>query len=166
MVQPISPAMLQGPIPGQSLTQEPQAAPWENPPEMSTIQEVIEYYTEKMLSMETEDAILFALDEGISVERMAEFVSTSGTMNGRHSLDLAFLIDPYVRELIRYVADIAGVSYIISYSDMQKEGNVPYRQMRQIIKTVFKERPQTVAQAPVSKEQPQGLMARQPQGEE
>ena len=166
MVQPISPAMLQGPIPGQSLTQEPQAAPWENPPEMSTIQEVIEYYTEKMLSMETEDAILFALDEGISVERMAEYVSTSGTMNGRHSLDLAFLVDPYVRELIRYVADTAGVSYVTSYSDMQKEGNVPYRQMRQIIKTVCRERPQTVAEAPAPEQQPQGLMARQPQGEE
>lgn len=166
MVQPISPAMLQGPIPGQSLTQEPQAAPWENPPEMSTIQEVIEYYTEKMLSMETEDAILFALDEGISVERMAEFVSTSGTMNGRHSLDLAFLVDPYVRELIRYVGDTANVSYVDSYSEMQKRDNVPYRQMRQIIKTVFKERPQLVAQAPTPEQQPQGLMARQPQGEE
>ena len=162
----ISPDMLQGPIPGMSLTQEPQAAPWENPPELSTIEEVIDYYTEKMLDLDTEDAILFALDEGISVEVMAEFVSTSGTMNGRHSLDLAFLVDPYVRELIRYVGDTANVSYVDSYSEMQKRDNVPYRQMRQIIKTVFKERPQLVAQAPAPEQQPQGLMARQPQGEE
>lgn len=165
MVMQTNPAMLQGAIPGQSLTQEPQAMPWENPPEMSTIQELIDYYTEKMLSLETEDTVLFALDEGISVERMAEFVSTSGTMNGRHSLDLAFLINPYIRELIKYVADTANVSYVEAYSDLQKEDYVPYRQMRDVVKTVFKETPQIAMQTP-SPERLKGLMAKQPTGEE
>ena len=47
--------------------------------ELSSIEDVIQYYTEKLLDPELEDAILVALDEGMSVERMAEFVSTSGT---------------------------------------------------------------------------------------
>ena len=67
MALQFDPAMLQGPIPGMSLTKEPQEAPWENPPELSTIQDVIDFYTEKMLGDEIEDAILVALDEGFSV---------------------------------------------------------------------------------------------------
>lgn len=161
----ISPDMLQGPIPGMSLTQEPQAAPWENPPELSTIEEVIDYYTEKMLDLDTEDAILFALDEGISVEVMAEFVSTSGTMNGRHSLDLAFLINPFVRELIRYVADTANIKYVDSYADREKKKQVPYRQMREIVKEVFDNRPDEVT-IPTESAPPKGLMAKLSKEEE
>jgi len=157
----LDPAMLQGPIPGMSLTQQPGNMPWENPPELSTIEDVINFYLEKLLDPETEDLLLLVLDEGMSVERIAEFMSTSGTMNGRHSLDLAFLVDPFIRELIRYVAETANVDYIDSYTDRQKRDDIPYRQAREVIKEVFNERPQTTMEAPPEiPEMPKGLMAR------
>ena len=161
----ISPEMLQGAIHGMSLTQEPQAMPWENPPELSTIEELIEYYTERLLDTDTENSILFALDEGISVEMIAEFVSTSGTMNGRHSLDLAFLINPFIRELVRYIGETANISYVDSYSEREKKKEVPYRQMREVVKEVFNEMPETTMIQP-KEPSPKGLMARLSKEEE
>jgi len=158
MALQFDPAMLQAPVPGMSLTKEPGEAEWENPPELSSIEDVIQYYTEKLLDPELEDAILVALDEGMSVERMAEFVSTSGTMNSRHSLDLAFLVDPYVRELIRYVAESANVDYVDSYSEREQKERVPYRQLREMIKEMYANKPEMVSE--VQEELPKGLMAR------
>ena len=158
MAMQLDPAMLQGPIPGQSLTKPPGDMPWETPPELSTIEEVIDFYTEKLMSAETEDFLLLTLDE---------FISTSGTMNGRHSLDLAFLIDPYIRELVRYVADSANVDYIESYADREKKRRIPYRQMREVVKEVFGEKPETVmGSMPDMEEAPKGLMARLSKEEE
>ena len=156
------PSMLQAPIPGQSLTKEPGNYPWEVPPELSTIEDVIEYYTERLLDANADDAILVCLDGGISVEKMAEFITTSGTMNGRHSLDLAFLVDPYVRELIKYVADSANADYIESYSDLEKEKQVPYRQIRSLIKEMHKQQPEETVENIEEEMPPQqkGLMAK------
>jgi len=168
MAMQLDPAMLQGPIPGQSLTKPPGDMPWETPPELSTIEEVIDFYTEKLMSAETEDFLLLTLDEGMSVERIAEFLSTSGTMNGRHSLDLAFLIDPYIRELIRYVADSADVDYIDSYEDREKKNRIPYRQMREVVREVFTEKPGILPEAliEIEGETPKGLMSRLSKEEE
>ena len=157
----IDPAMLQGAIPGMSLTKPPGDMPRENPQELSTIEEVIKCYTDKLMGAETEDFRILDLDEDISIESIAEFLSTSGTMNGRHSLDLAFLIDPYIRELIRYVADSADVDFIDSYADREKKKRIPYRQMREVVREVFKQKPEIVEeQIPEIKESPKGLMAK------
>ena len=130
-----------------------------------TIEELIEYYTERLLDTDTENSILFALDEGISVEMIAEFVSTSGTMNGRHSLDLAFLINPFIRELVRYIGETANISYVDSYSEREKKKEVPYRQMREVVKEVFNEMPETTMIQP-KEPSPKGLMARLSKEEE
>ena len=130
-------SILQGPIPGMSLTQEPGNMPWENPPELSDIYDVMEFYLDRILNVETENLILYILDEGVSIETIAQYLTTSGTMNGRHSLDLAFLVNPYVREIIRYIADSANVEYIDSYADREKKKRLPYREVRKIVKNIF-----------------------------
>ena len=161
MTAQIDPSMLQGAIPGMSLTKAPREVPWENPPELFTIEDVIQYYTEKLLAEETEDSILFCLDEGMSIETMAEYISTSGTMNSIHSLDLAFLVNPVVRELLRYVADSANVEFIDSYSERENKNRVPYRQMREVVKDVFKTKPDIVEpEEELTEDMPKGLMSK------
>lgn len=137
MALQFDPSMLQGPIPGMSLTQEPGNMPWENPPELSDIYEVMQFYLEKLLNVETEDMLLVSLDEGAAVESVAEAITMSGTMNGRHSLDLAFLVNPYVRELIRYVAESANIEYIDSYTERERKQRLPFRQIKEIVQEVF-----------------------------
>ena len=72
MTVEISPEMMQGPIPGMSLTSEPGAYPWENPSQLTTVEEAVNYYSERILDMDAEDSLLEALDSGVSIEKMAE----------------------------------------------------------------------------------------------
>ena len=134
-----NPAMLNGAIPGMSLTQEPGNMPWENPPELTTIGEVMDFILEKTFTVEIENLILPILEEGGSVEALAQSIATSGTMNGRFSLDLAFLVNPYIRELIKYMADSADVEYIESYKDGEDKDIIPYRILKGVIKEIHEE---------------------------
>ena len=160
-----NPAMLNAPIPGMSLTQQPGNMPWENPPELTTIGEVMDFILEKTFTVEVENLILPILEEGGSVEVLAQSIATSGTMNGRFSLDLAFLINPFIRELVRYIGETANISYVDSYSEREKKKEVPYRQMREVVKEVFNEMPETTMIQP-KEPSPKGLMARLSKEEE
>ncbi len=101
----INPNMLQGPIPGMSLTSEPQQFPWELPTQLTTVEEAIEYYGERLMEdQDAEDALLVALDNGASIEKLTETLTVSATMNGIHNLDVAFLINPYGREVVKFMA--------------------------------------------------------------
>ena len=64
----INPEMLQAPIPGMSLTKTPREYTWENPPEYTRIEDVIEHYTNRILDPEVEDSLLLALDEGAAID--------------------------------------------------------------------------------------------------
>ena len=46
----LSPDLLQGPIPGMSLTKEPGEYPWERPTQLTTVEEAVEYYTDRVLN--------------------------------------------------------------------------------------------------------------------
>jgi len=161
----IAPEALQAPIPGMSLTQPPREATWENPPELNELSEVAKHYTTKLLEPNVEDALLLALDEGAAVDALTDFLTSSGIMNGIHSLDLASLVNPIVRELIMFVADTANVDYIDSYEEREKRTRLPYREVRTIIKEVFNKNPDIAdpEDPELSKVVPKGLMARAPE---
>jgi hypothetical protein len=160
----ISPEMLQGPVPGMSLTSEPQQFPWEVPTQITTVEEAVEYYSERLMEdQDVEDALLVALDNGISIERLAESLTVSATMNGVHNLDVSFLINPYVREVMRYIAEAAGQDYVDSYSELKDKKKIPYRLIKEMVQETLDEEEQetVVDQEPMSK----GLMARPAVGE-
>jgi len=134
-----NPIMLSGAIPGMSLTKEPGSVPWEVPPEINDIDGAVEYYSDRLFDPDVQDNIIIALEKGVAVDTMAEFITTSSTMNGIHSLHIAFLVNPVVRELIRYVADMADSDYIDSYNDIDKKEKIPYRVVRDVVKEVLDE---------------------------
>ena len=161
---PISPDMLQGPVPGMSLTSEPQQFPWEVPTQITTVEEAVEYYSERLMEdQDVEDALLVALDNGISIEKLAEMLTVSATMNGVHNLDVSFLINPYVREVMKLIAEAAGQDYVDSYSEIDNKKKIPYRLIKEMVQETLNEEEQetSVDQEPVAK----GLMARPAVGE-
>ena len=119
-----NPAMLNAPIPGMSLTQEPGNMPWENPPELTTIGEVMDFILEKTFTVEVENLIL---------------------------------------ELIKYMADSAGVEYVESYKDKEDEEVIPYRILKDVIKEIHEEQDTPKLDVPTSMPkdlEPKGLMSR------
>lgn len=139
MAEPISPRFLEGPIPGMSLTTEPGNRPWENPPMLVTVQEAADFYSSRLLDEETQDFIVAALDQGLSVDVVVEQLTTAAVMEGYHTIDISILIAPVVRELIMYVGDMNNVDYVVSYEEMQKAKRVPYKLAKDIVKEVMQE---------------------------
>lgn len=155
----IDPKFLNSPIPGSSLTGEPGNYPWENPPQFAKIEEVIDFYTERMTDDDVEAAVITALDTGISVEAMADQILTSGVMNGVHTYDVSVLVDPVIREMIMYLADLNGIEYTESYEKPLTEKRVPRDIAKEIAREITKESQTTQEPAPMEMER-KGLMAK------
>jgi hypothetical protein len=148
-----------GPIPGMSLTTEPGSRPWENPPKYSTIEDAIEYYTQRVLKdTDSHEAIIDILETGLPIENAASVMNKTSVMDGIHSLDVGFLVLPVIEELIMTVADIYGVKYITSYDDVAKSMRISPREAKLAIQDTSKPTPDATAES--VKEKPKGLMAK------
>ena len=130
---------LSGPIPGMSLTTEPGNRPWENPPQIVKLEDAVAFYAEKILDPEKQDAILNAFAEDISIESMADMVTTSAVMDGIHTIDISVLVNPVVQEMFRYVADANNVEYIDSFEELDKKKRIPEHEAKRIVKEVVEE---------------------------
>ena len=103
--------LLKAPIPGQSLTDEPNNYPWENPPEISDPQEAIEMHLSKFNDPKVLDNMLDLLDMGFPVRALAESILTTSVSAGWHSIDVSLVIAPFMHEHIISIANEAGVNY-------------------------------------------------------
>lgn len=157
----IDPKFLNAPIPGMSLTTEPGNRPWENPPQYVTIQEVAAFYADRILDLDSEDAILQAIDQGISIENIAEATLRSAVSEGKHTIDMLILVHPIVRELLMFVADTNGMEYVESYKTQAKEKRVPYATAKRLMQEVVSEEsaPTPVAEEKAPVQPRRGLMA-------
>jgi hypothetical protein len=132
-------SLLNAPIPGMSLTTEPGNRPWENPPQLTTVEEAVEFYTDRVLDPEKADSILNPLVEGVSVEQAADYLTTSAVMNGIHTIDISILITPVIKEMIRYVADSYGVEYKESLGKQRRKDTLPSHEIKAIVKEAAQE---------------------------
>lgn len=168
----MSPSMLRAPIPGMSLTTEPGNRPWENPPQLVSVDEAIEFYAEKILDPDKADAILDAMDQEISIEVMADTITTSAVMDGIHTIDVSVLVTPVIQEMLRYVGDLNEVEYVESYAEIEKSKRIPKHEARRIVRDVAKEynKPPSTREEPKedmeAQEPKAGLMARRIMSEE
>lgn len=127
---------LNAPIPGMSLTTEPGNRPWENPPQLNTVEEAVEYYTDKLTEPEKIDYLLEALSLEVSVEAIADALTTSSVMNGIHTVDVSILVSPVLYELIKYIAEIHDMEYIESYEEVSKKNKIPKHEITSIVSKI------------------------------
>ena len=102
-------ARFEAPIPGQSLTGEPRQYPWESPPELDKVEDVIKFYIDKLSSQEVMDDLFIALDEGFPLNILVKSILTTGVMEGVHSIDVSMIVAPVLHEYILGAAKIQGV---------------------------------------------------------
>ena len=108
----------EGPIPGQSLTgnpDEPQS--WEQPPEHVTLDGALNGLFEFMTEEETYINIVTALGDGMPVTGMTQMILEDGFQKGSWNPDLMMqLIEPTMY-MIMSMAEKAGVKYKIDAED-------------------------------------------------
>jgi hypothetical protein len=99
------------PIPGQGLTAELGARPWQTPPQYTTVEDALDYYIPRLESEEVSEQLLDVLEMGVPVTNVADTMQTGGVLQGKHSVDVGMLILPVLVELIMVIADAAGIKY-------------------------------------------------------
>lgn len=114
-------AIFDQPIPGQSLTGEPKNNPWEQPAEMSSVEDVTMFYIESMANQEVIDDLAAVCQAGLSLKPIVNTIVGAGTMNGIHSVDVAMLVKPIIHEFLKQAITSLGVEVSDDGKDYQKE---------------------------------------------
>jgi hypothetical protein len=99
------------PIPGESLTAELGARPWQNPPQYSTVDEAMSYYIPRMAQDEFAKGLLNVMEMGVPLTVLANTIQIAGVMEGKHTVDVGILVMPAIIETMKLIGDSAGVEY-------------------------------------------------------
>lgn len=108
---------LNAPIPGMSLTVEKGNRPWEQPPKLTQISEVVGHYSEMLSEPDIIGSAMEAAKEGLPLETMARTMVMNGAMRGLHTVDSGFIVVPVVVEMLKSVAEINDIGYVITKQD-------------------------------------------------
>lgn len=109
---------MEGPIPGQSLTNSPdEPAPWERPPTYTTMNEAMHSLFDMLTEEEMYIDVVSAIGQGMPIVNLTEVILTDGFQKGAWNPDLMIqLIEPTMYMLMS-MAEKAGVKYKIDEED-------------------------------------------------
>jgi len=99
------------PIPGESLTAELGARPWQNPPQFVTVDDALGYYIPRMAQEEFTQSLINVMEMGVPLTSLANAMMMSGVMEGKHTVDVGILVMPSIIETMKLLGDSAGVEY-------------------------------------------------------
>lgn len=155
---PANAGYINAPIPGMSLTSEPGNRPWENPPNLVSVEDAMEFYTKRILGTpENYDQVLDILESGLPVRNVANILMKTSVMEGNHTIDVGILVLPVIEELLMAVADMHNSEYTESIDSVFKENVVSRRQARLAVQEMQKSKATPTVEPT---EQPKGLMAK------
>ena len=113
---------LSRPVPGQSLTHELRARPWQNPPQFSTVEEAMGWYLERFENEELVEELMSIIEMGVPLSTIANSMQLGAVLQGVHSIDVSLLIHPLLVEFVHTQAVAAGVKNIVKHAkNMQEE---------------------------------------------
>lgn len=164
------------PIPGASLTSKLGKYPYENPPDMVEIEDVMNHYMSKLADQEVIDDIALVCELGVPIKPIVKSLVTSQQMEGRHSIDTGLIVAPILHEFIKQAVEATGITVKDDDRDYQKEAEAKEMQRfkaltMKYISDIDKQgdpgvellkdivEPEAVAEEPVE-EKPMGLMAK------
>ena len=166
------------PIPGQSLTTPPKAAPYERPPDVTDPREALELHLDNLMKDGAMDDVLFFLEEGLDIVTLVEGIARSAVMEGIHSIDISLIIAPVLHEFIKGAALRAGIDFEEGFENKKAKQAITYSRNVSRAKRMLKElrgedkpdpmsledtempEPQETMEEPMKEPEQQGLMAR------
>jgi len=106
-----NPAKADAPIPGENYTSDTRNYPWHRPPDITNVDEAIEYISTNLV--ETNDGMRYMamLDVGIPVSAVTDMIVTMGVGDGKFTVDFAILIAGPVARLLTVMAKQYNIDY-------------------------------------------------------
>jgi hypothetical protein len=109
---------MQGPIPGQSLTADPDNPyPWEQPPKHTTLNGALHSLFDFMTEEETYMDIVTGLGNGMPVVNLTETILQDGFQKGAWNTDLMIQLMEPTMYMVMSMAEKAGVKYRLDDED-------------------------------------------------
>lgn len=100
--------LLTGPIPGQSLTREPGARPYEGAPQYTTVDEAMESILPKVFNPDVSLNMADMMEDGMPATGITETFLSYGVMEGKWSVDLAILLALPLYEAVIKSVELSG----------------------------------------------------------
>tara|TARA_R100001443_G_scaffold1338_1_gene4987 strand:+ start:2403 stop:2903 length:501 start_codon:yes stop_codon:yes gene_type:complete len=96
---------------GIGMTPELGARPWQNPPQLVKIEDVISHYVEVLSTDEASMRIANILDMGVPVTTLANTIQINNVMEGLHTIDTGIMATPAIMEYIMLIGDSQNIKY-------------------------------------------------------
>jgi len=112
------------PIPGQSLVTEPRNNPWEQPAEMSSMEDITKYYIDRLADEDVIDDFGAMCQAGVPLAPLVESLYMQGVMRGLHTVDAGMLVAPIIHTFLKQAITSMGI-------DVKDEGGNPQKRAEQ-----------------------------------
>ena len=112
------------PIPGQSLVTEPRNNPWEQPAEMSSMEDITKYYIDRLADEDVIDDFGAMCQAGVPLAPLVEGLYMQGVMRGLHTIDAGMLVAPIIHTFLKQAITSMGI-------DVKDEGGDPQKRAEQ-----------------------------------
>lgn len=119
--------MFKRPIPGQSLTMEPKAMPYERPPEVVDPEQALQIHLFHLAKPDVMASALTLLEDGLDLVTVVEGLTRTGVAKGIHSVDVSLIVAPVIHEFIKTTADAVGIEYEEGFGDEEDKKTLRYR---------------------------------------
>jgi len=144
--------------PGISWTAPEKSRPWQQPPQLVNIGEVIQRYMDSFSDPEAMSNAIDAIETKVPLSVMAQSIMLNHVSEGVHTLDMGILVMPVLIELLVTFADLSEVDYIVFPDEIEKRNIIPVGIARLAMKKALEKIEKTVEE--VQETKPAGLMAR------
>jgi hypothetical protein len=98
-----------GPIPGASFTEEVGTAAWQRPPRYVKPTDAFSDFVDTLGKKEVYEKLVFAMEEGIPVEGIANTIMYNMVSGGKCTYDVGLLMVPEIGRVLEAVAKSAGI---------------------------------------------------------
>ena len=109
------------PIPGASLTSKLGKYPYENPPELVELKDVMNHYMSKLADQEVLDDFALLCELGIPLKPIVKSLVQSQQAEGVHSIDTGLIVSPILHEFIKQAVEASGTTVKDDDRDYKKE---------------------------------------------
>ena len=150
--------------PGISWTAPLKGRPWTNPPKSVSVTDIAQQYIAAIGDESSMNDVLDALETKIPLATIAETLMLGGVSKGQHTLDAGLLVVPVIIEVLKTVAELNDIEYLVFADDEVKANTVSPRVLKQVIGEMTAKVAEPTVEEPVMEEEQTGLMARKKAG--
>ena len=149
---------LRRPVPGESLTNDPEKPwPWAQAPQFTEQNDVLEYYFDLFTSEDVYERILDLMEDEVAIMDIVQIFLTKGFQEGLFNPDMMLIIAEPLAYMLISLAERADIDFVITDDE---EGAEPTTQLGSALSTIQEPQPTEEVDTMMGEEAP-SLLARE-----